>query len=430
MDTNGTPTDFSDDCASGVIEVELVLNSSPTLISVTDGERCGDGTVTLTAQASSGASLVWYTTANSITPVFTGPSFITPVLTSTTTYFVEASENNCISPRQAVVATVGAATTTGTVTNGAACNVATNGPTIVDLDGRLTGASQGTWSVTTDISNSVVISNTNEVDFEGLPSGNYVFTFTTINFTAPCTAESVDVSIVVSDCNTDDDLDGLLAGQEVVLGTDPNNPDTDGDGIDDGLEVGSDIGNPLDEDNDGIIDALDSNILDTDGDGVNDQQDPANENPCIPNNSSADCPVDLEITKTADTLTALIGDVVTFTVTITNLTDKLVDVAKVGDLLENGFEYVSQTASIGTYDENTGEWLIENLPALGSATLEIVVTVIEGDTYTNTAQLLDSTPLDDNPDNDISDTLVVETTMVEGVDLVITKTALPKRSLW
>ncbi len=425
LDTNGTPNDFSDDCASGVIEVELILNTSPTITGFTDGERCGPGTVTLTAEGSGAASLVWYAAIDSDTPLFTGENFITDEISSTTTYYVEALENNCTSERQAVVALVGEASTTGTATNGAACNVATNGPTLIDLDDRLTGATVGVWSVTTDLSNSIIINSDNEIDFAGRISGDYVFTFTTTEFTAPCTVETVEVTISVSDCNTDDDLDGLVTGQEVVLGTDPNNPDTDGDGIEDGVEAGTDFNNPLDEDNDGIIDALDSNILDTDGDGVNDQQDPANENPCIPDNSSADCPVDLEITKTADVFDAIIVDTVTFTITVNNLTDKIVNSAKVGDLLENGFEFVSQSASTGTYDEITGEWDIENLPALGTATLDIVVTVKEGDTYTNTAQLLESTPLDDNPDNDISDPVVIETMVIEGVDLVVTKSAAP-----
>lgn len=429
LNTNGTPNDFSDDCASGVMEVELILNTSPTLTDFADGERCGPGVVNLTAEASGAASLVWYESLDSDIPLFTGENFSTPVISSTTTYYVEAIENNCTSERQEIVALVGEASTTGIAANGAACNITTNGPTLIDLDDRLTGASVGVWSVTTDLSNSITINIDNEIDFAGRISGDYVFTFTTTAFTAPCTAETVDVIISVSDCNTDDDLDGLVTGQEVALGTDPNNPDTDGDGIEDGVEVGPDLNTPLDEDNDGIIDALDSNILDTDSDGVNDQQDPANENPCIPDNSSVDCPVDLEVTKTADILEALVGDTVTFTITVANLSDKLTDVARVGDLLENGFEYVSQSASIGTYDEVTGEWLIENLPALGTATLDVIVTVVEGDNYTNTAQLLDSTPVDDNASNDVSDTILIETTVVEGVDLLIEKRAMPNTVL-
>ena len=105
---------------------------------------------------------------------------------------------------------------------------------------------------------------------------------------------------------------GLLDGMEAALGTDPNNRDTDGDGIEDGDEVGDDPDNPLNEDGDEFIDALDSNILDTDGDLVNDQQDPANENPCIPNADSPTC-VDLAVTKTADNLEVEAGQEVVFT---------------------------------------------------------------------------------------------------------------------
>ncbi len=87
----------------------------------------------------------------------------------------------------------------------------------------------------------------------------------------------------------DNDNDGLTDAQEAELGTNPNNPDTDGDGANDGTEVGTDPAAPLDSDGDGIIDALDSAIVDTDGDGVMDQQDPANSDPCVPNSDNATC---------------------------------------------------------------------------------------------------------------------------------------------
>jgi MYXO-CTERM domain-containing protein len=63
----------------------------------------------------------------------------------------------------------------------------------------------------------------------------------------------------------DTDNDGLTDAQEVTLGTNPANPDTDGDGIKDGVEVGADPKKPIDTDGDGKIDALDS---DDDGDGI------------------------------------------------------------------------------------------------------------------------------------------------------------------
>lgn len=90
---------------------------------------------------------------------------------------------------------------------------------------------------------------------------------------------------------TDLDLDGLSLEQELLLGTDPNNPDTDGDGLLDGAEVSLVFGlltNPLsaDTDGDGIEDGDEVSAtngfgtsptdFDSDGDGVGDGQEVAN----------------------------------------------------------------------------------------------------------------------------------------------------------
>ena len=412
--------DAAGNCASTVIEVQLSSQVTPT-ITTADVERCGPGTILLTATPSADASVNWYATLDAITPLASGNEFTTQNLTASRSYFVEAENNGCFSARQEVAVTVGVQGTTGVAQDASICNVSANGPTSLDLDNRLIGASAGTWVFASGPVQNVTISSLNILDFEGLAPGAYVFTFTTTNSTAPCTNVSVDVTISVSNCETDDDNDGLFGGQEATLGTNPNNPDTDGDGIQDGVEVGPDVTNPLDEDGDGIIDALDSNTLDTDEDGVNDQQDPANENPCIPDNSSPDCPVDLAITKQADRLNAAEGETVIFTITITNLTDKIVAEARIGELIETGFNYVSHTESLGDYDEINGAWLITDLPALGTATLEITVVVLNTGIYTNTAQLLSSVPLDENPENDIA-TVTIETESVEGIDLAIEKT--------
>ena len=77
-------------------------------------------------------------------------------------------------------------------------------------------------------------------------------------------------------CPTGDtDGDGISNQQERMIGTDPNNPDSDGDGLDDGVEVGADVNMPEDTDMDGIIDALDT---DDDGDGVPTRQEDRNGN--------------------------------------------------------------------------------------------------------------------------------------------------------
>lgn len=451
--------DADNNCASGTIEVQIVENDIPQFINVAGNERCGPGTLLLSAEPSEGASVNWYDTIDSDTPIAFGQTFTTPNLNATRSYFVEATENGCATDRQEVIARVGVQASTGTAQNASICNLATNGLTELDLDTTLTDADAGVWIFLSGPEDDVSINSTNEVNFEGLASGEYIFRFTTTNSTAPCLNPSVDVTVMVSDCESDDDNDGLLGGEEVILGTDSNNPDTDGDGINDGDEVGPDIENPLDEDNDGIIDALDSNTEDSDNDGVNDQQDPANDNPCIPNRFNGSCdtdgdgisdldeqtngsdpddpcdpvespdcddPIDLEVLKSVDNPDALVGDTITFTILVTNLSNRMARAIVVGDLLELGFDFVS--ASSADYDEISGNWNIVELEAGLSVELSITVVVAEEGPYTNTATLLESIPTDNNPANDEA-TVILNTEAPEGVDLKIEKEARPDKVL-
>ncbi|MFL2941693.1 MAG: transglutaminase domain-containing protein [Candidatus Poseidoniales archaeon] len=84
----------------------------------------------------------------------------------------------------------------------------------------------------------------------------------------------------------DDDEDGLTNGEEAILGTDPNDPDSDGDRLEDGDEVNNWTTNPLDTDSDGdgmedgdeveypeydngdTIVICDPTVRDSDGDGL------------------------------------------------------------------------------------------------------------------------------------------------------------------
>ncbi len=450
--------DAANNCASGNIEVQIVRNIIPQLVSTTGNERCGPGTLLLRAVPSDGASINWYASLNSDTPIAFGETYTTPPLTATTTYYVEATENECTTERQPIIARIGFQATTGTAQNASICNIAANGLTSLDLDSRLAGADPGVWIFVSGPEDAN-INSTNVVNFEGLASGDYIFRFTTTNSTAPCVNSTVDITINVSDCESDDDNDGLLGGQEVALGLDPNNPDTDGDGIEDGVEVGDDLANPLDEDSDGIIDALDSNIDDTDNDGVNDQQDPANDNPCIPNRFNGSCdtdgdglsdldeqtngsdpddpcdpvatpncddPIDIEVLKSVDNEDAQIGDTVVFEIMVTNLSDRKARSIVIGDLLELGFDFVSKSSL--DYDEISGIWNIAEIQAGLSVVLSITVTVSEAGPYENTATLLESIPIDNNPANDES-TVTLNTELPEGIDLEVVKTVDNKTPL-
>ncbi|SDE13098.1 conserved repeat domain-containing protein/gliding motility-associated C-terminal domain-containing protein [Pricia antarctica] len=450
--------DAVNNCASPPLTISIKQNDIPEISAPTGSSRCGPGTLQLSATGSLDATLRWYTSATGGAPIRNGANFTTPNISQTTSYFVEAVANGCVSPRTEVVATVIPQPSAGVPRNTSSCNAAEFGTTVLDLDTTLIGTpSEGVWSLTEGPS-AVSLNAENIVDFQGSAGGSYVFTFTTTGAEAPCENTSAEVTVSVSSCDTDDDGDGLLGGLEAMLGTDPNNPDTDGDGINDDIEVGDDIENPLDEDEDGIIDALDSNTVDTDLDGINDQQDPANENACVPNRFNGQCdtdgdgisdleedtngsdpddpcspnetptcadPIDLQVVKEVDKEDAIVNDDVVFTVTVNNLSDRKAINVTIGDLLETGFETNADSmpvASVGAYDTETGMWTIPEIAATDSATLTVPVKVLEGGPYVNTAELLSSIPVDGNPDNNVS-TVTLNIDLPEGIDLILEKSA-------
>ena len=98
----------------------------------------------------------------------------------------------------------------------------------------------------------------------------------------PCTPDAAHAACLAFDS----DGDGLTNGQEATVGTDPRDPDTDSDGVDDGVEVGADPANPVDTDGDGLVDALEPGT-DTDGDGLADSADADSDNDGIPDGVEA-----------------------------------------------------------------------------------------------------------------------------------------------
>jgi hypothetical protein len=83
-----------------------VYQSDPSITSTTEGSRCGTGTVTLGATASAGA-INWYEAPTGGKSLGTGMSFTTPGLSSTTVYYVDATNKNCTTAsRTAVTANI------------------------------------------------------------------------------------------------------------------------------------------------------------------------------------------------------------------------------------------------------------------------------------------------------------------------------------
>ncbi len=378
--------DEVNDCASPVLDLTLIRNFTPVIETTTGDSNCGPSILTLTATATVADESViaynWYDAPTGGNLVGTSATFTTNTLTETTSFYVTASANGCETERIEVVAEINDSPNVGTPTNTIACNVMGNGgPNSIDLDTTLSGADAGSWAIFTDPSEgALVIDTENNVDFAGLPAGNYVFEFTTTGAVAPCTNASVQVTISVDDCITDTDGDGLTDGEEADLGTNPNDPDTDGDGLTDGEEV-----LVVDDPN---TDAVPENATDP-----LDACDPFLTPDCNPED------IDLAITKEVNRSEVLLNQQVTFTITVENTTmDRILDIV-VSDALGNGFEYQSHSASTGTYDPGTGEWLINQLVAEEIVTLEITVQVTLVETLQNTASLVSSFPNDGIPEN-------------------------------
>jgi outer membrane protein OmpA-like peptidoglycan-associated protein len=127
---------------------------------------------------------------------------------------------------------------------------------------------QLTENVHLDINGGFALTTSDNLNYyrEGRPPDGYYFT---------------GIGLLFGGGPTDEDNDGLMSDREKQLGTDPRNPDTDGDGLTDGEEVLKYSTNPLnrDTDGDGLTDGEEvkkykTNPLkaDTDGDGLTDYE--------------------------------------------------------------------------------------------------------------------------------------------------------------
>jgi hypothetical protein len=101
------PNSINPKCGKpGVIPV----NTPPAAPIAGNNERCGTGTVTLSASGCTNGTLTWYAAASGGTPLGTGSTFTTPVISTTTIYYVACvlppSAGSCVSTRTPVTATV------------------------------------------------------------------------------------------------------------------------------------------------------------------------------------------------------------------------------------------------------------------------------------------------------------------------------------
>jgi len=128
-------------CSSSRVAVLATVNSTPSIISTTPGSRCDAGSVTLSATSSAG-NTVWYSASSGGTALSSANNFVTPSISGTTTYYVEASLAGCISARTPVVATVNTTPTITSVTPASRCDFGT-----VILSAETSGGTLNWYSV-------------------------------------------------------------------------------------------------------------------------------------------------------------------------------------------------------------------------------------------------------------------------------------------
>lgn len=130
-------------------------------------------------------------------------------------------------------------------------------------------------------------------------------------------------------------------------------------------------------------------------------------------NCSACCDIDLELTKSASVSTGEAGDLVTWTIEITNNPATATEAAtgvRVGDLLPAGLTLNGVTVTNGSFTPGTGIWtLLGSLEPGETETLTLATTIdaglANGTMLINTAQVIaaDQSDVDSTPNNDDGD---------------------------
>lgn len=165
----------------------------------------------------------------------------------------------------------------------------------------------------------------------------------------------------------------------------------------------------------------DSTPNNDDGDQSEDDEDNAVITPIPPS-------ADLSLIKSVSNATPLVGSSLIFTIITTNNGPQDAAFVQVTDLLPSGYTFSSFTATSGTYNSNTGLWILDILESSESETLQITAIVNPAGNYNNIAEVTNSDTPD--PDSTPNNGIITEddydsaatTPIAQSSDLSLTKT--------
>ncbi len=127
-------------CETPSAPAVATVTATPSVLSATGATRCNAGSVTLNASASAG-SISWFSSSTGGSAIATGSSY-SPTISSSTTYYVAALDNGCLtSSRTPVTATID-------VINGGSVSIPTNNPICYEEDTIVLTLSGSTGTIT------------------------------------------------------------------------------------------------------------------------------------------------------------------------------------------------------------------------------------------------------------------------------------------
>ena len=112
--------------------------------------------------------------------------------------------------------------------------------------------------------------------------------------------------------------------------------------------------------------------------------------------------VDLAISKRVNETSPIVNSSVVFIIDLKNLGPGLATNVEIDEKLPSGYEYISHSITLGTYDELTGIWKIASMANGTSGKLTIIAKVNENGDYQNTASVSSVDQPDPNSSNDSS----------------------------
>ena len=159
-------------CVSSRRAVTVTVNSIDTPVG-NDVDICSGNTATLTANANSG-SVEWFANASGGSVLQTGTSFTTPVLTNTTTYYVQTNTGACLSSRIPIQVNVNSAPAQPVANNATICE----GNSVL-LSATVSGGANIVWYETS--SSTSILSSGNDFTTPTLNSSTTYYAASTFN---------------------------------------------------------------------------------------------------------------------------------------------------------------------------------------------------------------------------------------------------------